>query len=79
MSALTAALAHATRDRLPPTPMEQCDLAAARVQALVDAYHIALWHAPGSPLVHRLQDEIDAANRQFDGAHTALRAHLDEE
>lgn len=79
MSALIAeALAHATRDRLPPTPSEQCDLAAARVAALEEAYQLVVWHAPGSPLAHALQREIAAACGQFDGARIAMRAYLEE-
>ena len=75
---ISDALDHANRERLPPTPMEQCDLAAARVDALVEAYQLAVWYAPVSPLVHALQREIAAACGRFDGARTALRAYLEE-
>lgn len=70
---LQSALDHAMRDRLPPTPSEAVDLAAARVLAIAQAHQLAADHPASATAV--LHQRLAEAVNEFDGARIAAAAY----
>lgn len=72
VTTLQAALDHAHRDRLPPTPREQVDLAAARVAALQQALQIVnLYRGSVQTGLTFLHSALERSVAEFDGARLA--------